>query len=401
MEENKVQEPILETTSIPAVQSVPIKPKTFLVLVVVLLAIVILGTAGFFVYRYVLIRNQAAIATFDDCVRFNGGMIQAIYPATCTTRDGRRFTQSLTEEEQKNLLPLNGTANWKTYENTKYGYQVQYPSTWLVEVMNSEDQLAQTAAANFRMITDETPAESGFSLSVTSDPKDLSLTDWIKQNLNNGTFLVGANDITGSTVSVSGLTWERINNDSIGYVPTGLVKYGLAHNGNLYYVVVYSADAKTLDQIMSTFKFTSDTTNWKTYDAIGFSFKYPKLWNEGPSSDNIRTFLSTDQLYLLSVGTPENRVGATDNRSFDTIEEYLSAHWGSSHETKQVQLDGKNVIQIFPFEGSENVNEVAFLSKDKKNIIMIQVSTDKSSSGNISEAQNLFREILSTFKFTN
>ena len=151
------------------------------------------------------------------------------------------------------------TANWETYVNTKYSYQLQYPSTWLVQAMNDNEQLIQTSAANFRMTTDETPAESGFSLNVVSNPKNLSLTDWVKQNPDNGTLLSSAEETNSSVVIINELSWEKVEEGSIGYVPTGYVKYGLAHNGFLYYIVIYSADAKTLDQILSTFKFVTVT----------------------------------------------------------------------------------------------------------------------------------------------
>ncbi|MFH0937442.1 MAG: hypothetical protein V1808_04075 [Candidatus Daviesbacteria bacterium] len=147
-------------------------------------------------------------------------------------------------------------SNWKIYINTKYSYQLQYPSTWLVRAMDNDKQLEQTSEANFRAVADETPDISGFSLSVISNPKNLSLTDWVKQNPDNGGLLPNVNGINSTVVSINGLNWEKFDEDSIGTVPTGYVKYALAHGGNLYHIVLYSADAKILDQILSTFKFT-------------------------------------------------------------------------------------------------------------------------------------------------
>jgi hypothetical protein len=152
---------------------------------------------------------------------------------------------------------INPTTDWKTYINTKYRYQLLYPSDWLVQAMNGGEQLTQTSVTNFRMNSDKTPAESGFSFSVLSNPNNLSLTDWIKQNPDNGTLLLGVNKINSSIVSLNEQKWEKIDNDSIGYVPTGFVKYGLAHNGNLYYVVIYSTNTKTLEQILSTLRFNN------------------------------------------------------------------------------------------------------------------------------------------------
>lgn len=152
------------------------------------------------------------------------------------------------------------TINWKTYTNTKYSYQLRYPSTWKVQSMNSGEKLVETSAVNFRMVADKTPGESGFSLYITANPDSLLLTDWVTQNPDNGALLLDVSKkINNSVVFINGLEWEKIDNNSIGFVPTGDVKYGLTHGGNLYFVVFYSADPDTLDQIISTFKFLDES----------------------------------------------------------------------------------------------------------------------------------------------
>jgi hypothetical protein len=84
----------------------PTKPKNVLLTVLIVIVVLLsLGAAGFFAYRYIQQKQQAAITTFEECTKASGNMIQTIYPATCVTRDGRRFTQPLTDEEQQNLLP--------------------------------------------------------------------------------------------------------------------------------------------------------------------------------------------------------------------------------------------------------------------------------------------------------
>lgn len=84
----------------------PAKPKkVFLTVLIVLIVLLALGAAGFFAFRYMQQKQQAAISTFEECIKASGSMVQASYPATCVTRDGRRFPQPLTEEEKQNLLP--------------------------------------------------------------------------------------------------------------------------------------------------------------------------------------------------------------------------------------------------------------------------------------------------------
>lgn len=155
------------------------------------------------------------------------------------------------------IATINPTADWQTYINTKYAYQLKYPTDWLVQAMGGTQQVSQISEANFRATADETPAESGFKIAVTPDPKNLSLTDWVTtQNSDNGITFSSTTKTNSSIVSINGLNWEQVDDKSIDYVPTGFVKYGIAQGGNLYYVVIYSADIKIVDQILSTFKFT-------------------------------------------------------------------------------------------------------------------------------------------------
>lgn len=91
----------------------PTKPKNvFLTVLIVIIVLLSLGAAGFFAYRYMQQKQQAAITTFEACTKTSGSMVQTSYPATCVTRDGRRFTQPLTDEEQQNLLPPVDTSNF-------------------------------------------------------------------------------------------------------------------------------------------------------------------------------------------------------------------------------------------------------------------------------------------------
>ena len=75
-------------------------------------------------------------------------------------------------------------------------------------------------------------------------------------------------------------------------------------------ILVYKCDEylnkypeELINQILSTFQFLPDTTNWKTYSSQkhGFTFSYPQKWTEytnetSPSSININTHLPSGQV---------------------------------------------------------------------------------------------------------
>lgn len=48
--------------------------------------------------RYIV--APEAVNSYEECVNVKGSVVTMSYPGTCITRDGRRFIQSLTEEEQ-------------------------------------------------------------------------------------------------------------------------------------------------------------------------------------------------------------------------------------------------------------------------------------------------------------
>lgn len=103
----------------------------WLILSLILVTITLVGIAG---GKYYLNQQKLkAINDFESCATA-GNPIQESYPATCRTSDGRSFTQILSEDEQKNLLPPDPTANWKTYENTDLGFYLKYPSNWDYEI---------------------------------------------------------------------------------------------------------------------------------------------------------------------------------------------------------------------------------------------------------------------------
>ena len=68
------------------------------------------------------------------------------YPEQCNTPDGRHFVRELSEEEKDKLKPpaevsmgSDETSSWKTYKNTKYGYELKYPGDWTFEESEEYD----------------------------------------------------------------------------------------------------------------------------------------------------------------------------------------------------------------------------------------------------------------------
>jgi len=63
-------------------------------LTLTLIAGVLIGAGGLFVYQE--ISSPAPITSFEECIKANGNQTTLMYPGTCTTRDGKTFTQPVT-----------------------------------------------------------------------------------------------------------------------------------------------------------------------------------------------------------------------------------------------------------------------------------------------------------------
>ena len=57
---------------------------------------VLLGAGGLFAYQEYA--SSPPVYSYDDCIKAKGSIIQESYPATCVTRDNKRFVQPINDE---------------------------------------------------------------------------------------------------------------------------------------------------------------------------------------------------------------------------------------------------------------------------------------------------------------
>lgn len=64
---------------------------------------ILIGVGGLFGYQeYISVKT--AVTTYDECIKTAGSRIQESYPATCITRDGKRFTQPTMDDDGVNPI---------------------------------------------------------------------------------------------------------------------------------------------------------------------------------------------------------------------------------------------------------------------------------------------------------
>lgn len=99
------------------------QPSTLLTISVTIL---LTGIAGWGVFQYWLHMPTTAIS-FESCTKERGSTMLLLYPGRCITRDGKSFTQQLTDEEKKNLLPPVDTSGWKLQTIDELGMTFSLP----------------------------------------------------------------------------------------------------------------------------------------------------------------------------------------------------------------------------------------------------------------------------------
>jgi len=154
------------------------------------------------------------------------------------------------------------TADWKTYSNSEYSYSIQYPDTWATRNVAAGAGESE-ALPNSRQI----------EIYEKDYPKDYKFEGITIQVLENPS-------LPQKTITLNGLTMYVFDTQE------GEIYYVKIPTKNSYLEFTgaggYTADENKnniIKQIFSTFKFTDNNRDLKTYTGKSFTFNYPSSWN--------------------------------------------------------------------------------------------------------------------------
>ena len=167
---------------------------------------------------------------------------------------------------------LDVTANWKTYSSLKYGFLVKYPSDFSTQ--STTDQLGGTTLLFFPPNT----TNISITLGQLDKTPSQSFSDWVNSYMklrDKQTFSIPTNLTVDSRPTI----YLESSINSNGAL---LKSYGYLIQKNDSAVIDIGTNSETtrstLDQILSTFKFLDQ--NQAAYISSDLTFKYPADWTK-------------------------------------------------------------------------------------------------------------------------
>ncbi len=153
---------------------------------------------------------------------------------------------------------------------------------------------------------------------------------------------------------------------------------------------------------------SDQTANWTGYDIttepllgyVDYTVKVPSSWKRIEHSSNFQdteTFQNAyDQFTYKLVIHQEKNYNSQTGKAYTTLKELT----GFPYDVDTLLVDGQQAARVLPRAGSESIYKALFFSKDTKLVFSIELETPRDGS-KIKEGEELFSQILSTFKFTN
>jgi hypothetical protein len=309
------QPPTPEVSTAPQSQE-HVKPKSNKILLVgvALLLLAIIGAAA-----YLFFQNQSSPTvqptSYEECTKAEGSVIQESYPATCVTKDGNRFVQPISEEDEKEMfeceegyVPLyeggvfggcfGDTSSWTTISSTAYPVQLKHPPNWSYYPNATNNELKLPYVRGFSETNETISDSSGCAIHIGtgggSGPSN---------NITNETILIDGKSFTKKTWSENGKPVY------ISYLTEIQIP-----NFELLYAWISDENSTqcqaTIDQILSTFEFkdTDPPSGWidHSFTTLGLTLYTPSDWQsdseEFPkTSSNLIRFWKKDSPDIVPI----------------------------------------------------------------------------------------------------
>jgi len=316
-------------------------------------------------------------------------------------------------------------ADWKTCLNSKYGYQIKYPSNWNVYKPSHGETKQSSCEEGSAIIS------LSFNLYDTSAPNlTIDVSDPIRLK---GTIYEGSTSLEDYFTRNSSLPRGIIYKTGLDREPlvwTGNGNFLSFHDGSVFIFRFRNIGDIQQGEILSSFRFdqpksaTQDSSiannqtsgskiYWYQQSVPGFEIEYPVTWSViNPPPKCVSSICNAGFLQavdgsgvVMSVeSVSAEYVNQTLNQFLDRKDKTgQTVYGGSPSKTvlseREISLDGTNAIQRIEMWNATGFKTV--ITYVKKSSLVYEFQLKVGSPGNYSvENLNNYNQILSTFKFT-
>jgi len=189
------------------------------------------------------------------------------------------------------------TADWETYTNTKYGYSIKYPNTFLLPTEIGK-------STTFLLANSTIPAEKAVYIFVEENPQKLDFLEWLRSSevKQAGTILEPTAGLKIKEEMILEIKWLSFEESEmpLGFPPSGEIYWATLYKDKVFLVGLlnlnYQEYKPTVNLMLSTFRFLEISTpqpvsipnDWQEYTATdpdfgikttlslppGFSFRF-------------------------------------------------------------------------------------------------------------------------------
>ena len=293
---------------------------------------------------------------------------------------------------------MDRAVNWDTYTNKKYGYSIEYPAGWQIDAKRTDSVVIGDIPWE--------PSAGPFDV-IVYENKNFDFIEKFKSDFtDDGNFPEGCSSVKNFTLNKT-TAKEMVCSGAFAGEP--IENYFLERNEHLYKLSWIKGSEKLdpiFNQILYSFKFipsqyseADEKINWKTYqnEKYKFELKYPDRFNLDAGENNI---ILDEGDFIINIH-PVNFVLAWDVKNI--------CYEGDIGDTKFLERININGV-IMPLCVDDSQKELMFIYKllipKNKNQTISTVGNYFSAEAqiygdfNIGNRLNLFKQILSTFKFT-
>jgi len=294
-------------------------------------------------------------------------------------------------------------ANWETYRNDEYGFEIKYPKDWQVEVSAVKSIKIKNLISG-----------SYFEIIENKNENNLTLNEWFKEL----TIIDGRPTLKASAkeTSINGVKAYKLNSEL--EPPNPLFEIvGIADTQKrIFTLYAYSRqldDNIILEKMLSTFKFIKgfETADWQTYrnEEYGFEFKYPGIFDRFENCkliENDNTVAVGSRFAISILDAKElNLLEYVAKVKEESLREQVSPPPEEAWHQEDIYVGGIKGIKVVWFHGSR-YSQMIYLSKDNRifdigftaGTLCLDYYVEQGSLDEVHEL-DIFEQIPNTFKF--